>query len=435
MIKNWIYLFYFLWVALLRANTPEWSGRILTSGIGPTSLNGKWIQKNIWASNQINYSLHERLIFNSKIFYTYSDSPYSILPKDPSGEFSKVDISELELITYPTPDKVKFLIGKSVVKWGKMDGPSPLDVYKTKRNFLQNPDSYWQDRGQYQTQLKILKLGESHWSLDFNYSWRGEAVDLTLPKNKIPLNLELEREKKDSSFLSGNHREESAFKLSYTGELQDFELVGFHGYEHQTLLKQEALVLVGTTPLIILAPLHLKKDLIGMGWSRALEHWILRAEAAHVMYEKNNNLLYQSINQSHFSFGAERSIGDELRFIIETHYTKQEDRELNAPSNSIITDALRNSNRSIIGPLKEDRLGFMLHGFYQQENVPEWKYELSSMTYAGDNAGFIGPAISYEWFSGLKSQMFAQIYWGDNASPLGQLKELNSLGLSLEYFY
>ena len=77
----------------------------------------------------------------------------------------------------------------------------------------------------------------------------------------------------------------------------------------------------------------------------------------------------------------------------------------------------------------------MLHFFYSRENVPEWKYEFTTMSYAKDNAGMISPKITYEWMEGLKSSIYANIYWGENNSPLGQLKDLNAVGGSIEYFY
>ncbi len=422
-------------VASANAETWDWQGRLLAGAILPTSASGQWIQKNLWAANELNTTLGSDYHFHSKIFYTYSDSPYHILPKDQEGEFSRMELSEIEINRYFFDESIKIGLGKSIIKWGKMDATSALDVYKSKRNFLQTPDSYWQDRGQWQTQLKFLKFGNSPWALDLNYSWRGESSDITLPKNKVPFQLALEREKNDASFFSSNDREEIGAKVTYTGELQDFEFIGFHGYEHLSLLEQRALLISGGNATIVLAPLHLKKDVLAVAWSKALETWLLRAEIAQVEYSNHAALLHENMDQQHAAMGVEKNVGDDLRIIIETNYTRRVEKAEKTSSSSSIVNALRQSNRNILGPLQRDRFGLFLHAFYQLENVPEWKYELSSMNYSGDQAGLLLPKISYEWFSGLRSQLFAQVYWGKNDSPLGQLKDFNSLGVAIEYFY
>ncbi|MDH4468393.1 MAG: hypothetical protein QE271_10060 [Bacteriovoracaceae bacterium] len=411
------------------------NGRLLGSGIAPSSNTGQWIQKNLWGSLQVEKKWEFKGEIKSQIFYTYSDSPYFILAKNNEGTSSKLDLSELEFSQSVLNEKIKLVAGKSIVKWGRMDGPSPLDVFRTRRQQLIHPDSYWQDRGEWMGQLKIPQIFSSPWSLNVAHSWRGEATDIILPKSNVPFSLELQRDKNESHFIESNSRPETGLQLTYTGDRQDFELVGFDGYEHLSLLETQSVNLLTTPAFVYLRPLHLKKKVVGGSWSKALENWVLRAESSYVDYSTNNYLLYQDVSQANGAFGVERSFFEDLRVIAEIHYTRQLEFEKNSAASDSIQAALRLANRSILGPLNQDKLGLLIHLFYSQDSAPEWKYELTTLSYARDNAGVISPKLTYEWMDGLKSNLFSNIYWGENRSPLGQLKSLNAIGASVEYFY
>lgn len=427
------------WIFFLALNTWasewEWGGRSLVSGVAPTSTSGEWIEKNLWTTLNVDGSELWGGRLHSQFFLTYSDSPYFLLPKRTSGEQTLAEVSELEYKHFFWQDQIQVTAGKSLLNWERMDGPSPLNVFSTKRQQLLHPDSFWQNRGEWMGQLRLTPTNLPQWFVHVVHSWRAESSDILLPRNNISSQVELERSNKASSFAASNTHQETAVRLGFLSDHQDVDFTWFEGYEHVSLLELQSIQLRAGQPFLILRPLPLKKTVWGGSWSYALEEWVLRAEAAYIEYGKSTYLRDRDISQVQSAFGVERSFFENLRTIVELSYTRQLHSESADATLSTTTSALRTVNNTILGPWQRDRLGLVLHFFYSTDQHPEWNYELASLTYFQEHSGALTPKISYEWTEGWKSSLYSQIYWGSSSTPLGQLKNLNALGITLEYFY
>lgn len=388
-----------------------------------------FIQQNneLWLEADVR---EDKTYLKTQILFTFPSASI-----DPQREENLETVIREGFGTYLGKDWA-FSAGKKILRWGKTEAISPLDVWRGERSYLISGDSDRLFTGAPMLELnwrkkknerwcirakRIIKDGKkrlqcvkyetreniSRWKIDLALSL--DTADAPIPTNVLGLpNFYSIDENVDE--ISGLKSSEKGLRISYLAQKYDLSLILFEGYTHRSFFQERSRSLSGLNA----AATNPHYSLIGLSWSRAFNNFSVNGEFASKHYFAN--LIPDSKT---FILGLSSNAITNLTILAQPFYiTYSAEFDL---TNDPLIIPLQTINQVLYRLQNKTQSGAVLRLTYENPES-EWSYELQGIYYLDSKEIFSQFRLSNNISSKIRLSL-GTIY---NSGPVGTTADFAS---------